>query len=342
MPILSLSRNLKTIVIHVAGWAAYLFTVILGAPDTDRNFWVYLFSVKIPVILLFYVCLYYIYPTYLFTKKYVKTGISLFSLIIFATLLRFFIAAVLTKFHFIDEISNAELRNQLWMQLRLNLAFIGISLALWYANRNIAIEKAKKEMENEILNAELKALKYQINPHFLYNTLSFMYAKALPVSDELSKAIAKLSEIMRYSLNGSSADGLVSIEKEVQHINNFIELQQLRFSNELFVEFDYRILSNERILPLILITFVENAFKHGVLNEKENPLRIHLTANTEEVNLKIINKTSYSVKETSSGIGLNNTIKRLQLAYPDKHTLLINEKNGFYTTELTLKNLAHD
>lgn len=338
MPIPNFNRKVKTMLIHIAGWAAYLSTVILGATKTDKHLGEYLLSVKIPVILLFYACLYYIYPNFLNKKKYIKLLLCLFILILFATVLRFFIAAFITRFHFFDEITTAELNKELWTQLRLNLAFVGISLALWFASRNVEIEKAKKEMENQVLNAELKALKYQINPHFLYNTLSFMYAKALPISDELSKAIGKLSQIMRYSLNSTAVDGQVSLQKEIEHINNFIELQQLRFSNNLFVEFYYNIIGKDKsILPLILITFVENAFKHGVLNEKEHPLIIDLMANDKELSFQIINKINRDIKEKSSGIGLNNIINRLQLAYPGKHNLLITEENNYYTAQLTLK-----
>ncbi|HLL44532.1 MAG TPA: sensor histidine kinase [Segetibacter sp.] len=338
MPIPKLRRQVKAVLIHTGGWAAYLFTVILGAIETDKDFWVYLISVQISLVLLFYTSLYYIFPNYLGKRKYFKLIVVMLALILLATILRFFIAAVITQFHFIDDITNEELNKESWMQLRLNLAFVGISLALWFAGRNAEIEKEKKEMENEVLNAELKALKYQINPHFLYNTLSFMYAKALPVSDELSKAIATLSEIMRYSLNGSNGHEHVSLKKEIQYIQNFIELQQLRFSNDLFVEFQHNITSpDEKILPLILITFVENAFKHGVLNDKENPLKINLLANDEELNFEVINKINRDAKEKSSGIGLNNIAKRLQLAYPGKHDLLITQENNYYTAQLTLK-----
>jgi LytS/YehU family sensor histidine kinase len=133
-------------------------------------------------------------------------------------------------------------------------------------------------------------------------------------------------------------DGLVSLQKEVEHIYNFIELQQLRFSNNLSVEFHSNIIGKDKsILPLILITFVENAFKHGVLNEKEHPLKIDLMANDKELNFQIINKINYDIKEKSSGIGLNNIMNRLQLAYSGKHNLLITEDNNYYTAQLTIK-----
>ena len=104
------------------------------------------------------------------------------------------------------------------------------------------------------------------------------------------------------------------------------------------MEFQHNITSpDEKILPLILITFVENAFKHGVLNDKENPLKINLLANDEELNFEVINKINRDAKEKSSGIGLNNIAKRLQLAYPGKHDLLITQENNYYTAQLTLK-----
>ena len=101
------SSKVKTVLIHMAGWAAYLFTVILGATEKDDDFWMYLVSVKIPIILLFYVCLYYIYPRYLATRKYIQLALSLFLLTLLATLLRFFITAFITQFHFVDTITHA-------------------------------------------------------------------------------------------------------------------------------------------------------------------------------------------------------------------------------------------
>ncbi len=324
-------KNIKITLIHISGWVAYLLTVVIGAEATNKDFWVYLFSAKIPVILLFYICLYYVYPAYLGEKKYFRLTVILLLLIAFLTLLRFFIAAVLTKFHFIDEISNAVLQNEIWKQLRLCLGFAGISLALWYANRNIVVE-------NELLNAELSALKHQINPHFLFNTFNYMYAKAMPLSNDLAKAIGKLAEMMRYSIGVSDGSGFVSIENEVSHIERYIELQQLRFDNLLNINLHIKIQQpGKKILQLVLMTFIENVFKHGELQEREAPVRIDLIADDEKVNFTLCNKIRKGIKERSSGIGLSNTIKRLQIAYPNKHELLITENEEIYKTELKLK-----
>ncbi len=331
-------KNLINIFLHVAGWTAYLTTVVVGTTLIDYDFWVYIISAKIPVILLFYFCLLYYFPKYLDTKKYWKLIVSLLILNFVAIGLRFFIASFLVKWHFLDETSHSELINYFWSQLRLNLAFITLAFAFWYARKNLQIERDKKVLENEVLNAQLNVLKYQINPHFLYNTLSFLYAKSLPLSKELSQAIGKLSEIMRYSLHENNGDKKVSVEREVQHIYNFIEIHQLRFDDELHVLFTEEIQAKEkRIIPLILIIFVENAFKHGILNDPLNPVKIHLKVNENSLLFSICNKINFGVKERSNGIGLPNIHKRLELSYPEKHELIVNKQKDFYSTELIIQ-----
>jgi sensor histidine kinase YesM len=129
-------------------------------------------------------------------------------------------------------------------------------------------EKETIQLEKENLQLENTALRAQINPHFLYNTLDFLYAKALPVSDELSDGVMKLSDIMRYSLKPQDAEGLVYLTDEAEHIQNIIEMNQLRFDNRLNIIYSANDIAEDiKIIPLVLITMVENVFKHGVSGE---------------------------------------------------------------------------
>jgi LytS/YehU family sensor histidine kinase len=180
-------------------------------------------------------------------------------------------------------------------------------------------------------------LKNQISPHFLYNTLSFLYTKALPLSKDLSDAIAKLSEMMRYSLNEIGKDDKVPLEKEITHLENFIEIHQLRFNRELniklIIEGDTR---QHKIMPLLLITFVENAIKHGKVHDPEQPLLIKMKMEKGIFNFFIKNKKSTGLKEKSSGIGLRNIKSRLALSYPDAHKLEIIDSSEDYTVCLTI------
>jgi len=195
----------------------------------------------------------------------------------------------------------------------------------------------QKVMEKEVVDARLQSLKYQINPHFLFNSLNFLYSQSLPLSDELARATMLLSKMMRYGLQENSEEAKVSLAGEVEHLQNFIEFNQLRFSNQLQIDFKTEgQIAIRRIMPLLLITFVENAFKYGELHQPENPLEIHLTVDSQKLTFFVKNKKRKGPKEDSTGIGLENIRKRLTLGYPERHSLVIKDNEDFYATELTV------
>lgn len=196
----------------------------------------------------------------------------------------------------------------------------------------------QKALEKEVVDARLQSLKYQINPHFLFNSLNFLYSQALPLSDELARATMLLSKMMRYGLQENSEESKVSLASEVEHMHNFIEFNQLRFSNQLQIDLRVNgVIAVRRIMPLLLITFVENAFKYGELHQADFPLQIYLTVDTEKLLFFVRNKKRKGPKEASTGIGIENIRSRLRLGYPDRHILTISEDDSFYTTELSIK-----
>lgn len=203
------------------------------------------------------------------------------------------------------------------------------------------LEEQKMELEVEKSQANFNFLKAQINPHFLHNTLNFLYAKSLPYSPELSEGILTLSDIMRYALSeGNSKDGKAPLKDEIEHVRNVIKIQQLRFSNKLNVQFDVEgIINGATIIPFVLITLVENAFKHGDLKTNESPIIIKLIVKQNQLNFYCRNKKKTGPKELSTGIGLNNIKKRLELAYVKNYSLNVIEDSDFYTTELTINKL---
>lgn len=195
----------------------------------------------------------------------------------------------------------------------------------------------QQRIENELVTAKLQTLKYQINPHFLFNSLNFLYAQSIPLSDNLSRATMLLSEIMRYGLQQND-EAKVPLENEIKHLENFVEFNRLRFSNRL--QIDFKVDGNtafRRIMPLLLITFVENAFKYGELHDVENPLKIHLKIDSKILYFEVKNKKRNGPKENSTGIGLTNIKSRLKLAYPDNHSLEIIDEERFFTTKLEIK-----
>jgi sensor histidine kinase YesM len=209
----------------------------------------------------------------------------------------------------------------------------------YQARNQKLLEERTFKLEKEKMQADYLFLKAQINPHFLHNTLNFLYARALPLSPELSEGILTLSEIMRYSLdNREDGDGKVLLSHEIGHLHNIIRMQQLRFGNTLQVQFNLvGEPDGKRILPFVLITLAENAFKHGELKSIENPVIINLEVCTNaKLHFVCSNKKKTGPKELSTGIGLDNTRKRLELAYGENYSLFIKNQRNIFTVDLTI------
>lgn len=200
------------------------------------------------------------------------------------------------------------------------------------------LEAQTLQLEIEKAHANLNFLKAQINPHFLHNTLNFLYAKSLPHSAELSEGILTLSDIMRYALSDPNLqDGKAALQDEIEHLRNVIRINQLRFNNNLQVQFEVNgTVNGIRIIPFVLITIVENAFKHGDLKTADYPIKVILSVTTNSLEFYCSNKKKLGPKEISTGIGLDNIRKRLDLAYGDKYVLAIKDEPGQYTTLLTI------
>jgi two-component system, LytTR family, sensor kinase len=200
------------------------------------------------------------------------------------------------------------------------------------------LEEQKMQLEVEKSQANFNFLKAQINPHFLHNTLNFLYAKSLPYSPELSEGILTLSDIMRYALSeGNTRDGRALLKDEIEHVRNVIKINQLRFSNNLHVQFDVEgMINGATIIPFVLITLVENAFKHGDLKSTDYPIMIKVKVEDHKLRFFCRNRKKAGPKELSTGIGLDNIKKRLELAYGKNYLLNIKDEAEFYTTELTI------
>ena len=203
------------------------------------------------------------------------------------------------------------------------------------------LEEQKMQLEVEKSQANFNFLKAQINPHFLHNTLNFLYAQSLPYSPELSEGILTLSDIMRYALSeGNARDGKAPLKDEIEHVRNVIKINQLRFSNNLNVQFDVQgVINGSTIIPFVLITLVENAFKHGDLKSNESPIAIRVNVEDGIIYFYCRNKKKSGPKELSTGIGLDNIKKRLELAYGRDHKLKVKDEGEYYTTELTINKL---
>lgn len=212
-------------------------------------------------------------------------------------------------------------------------------VAILFFSLVLSINNRWKQAEQEKLNAELSYLKAQINPHFLFNTLNTIYALAIEKSDKTAVAVVKLSEMMRYILTESEKDYTL-LENELSYIDNYVLLQQIRFGES--VRLSYHIegdVSGKKIAPLLLIPFIENAFKYGINAETDSKIKISIKTNASILNMEVENKKVLVQQNSneSSGIGIGNTKSRLRLLYPGRHLLSINEDTNLFSVKLELQ-----
>lgn len=232
-------------------------------------------------------------------------------------------------------------KNILWV-----VNYMFFALAYFYFVSSVEKQKAlmksreeKMAEEQAKIQIENTALKAQINPHFLYNTLDFLYAKALPHSAELSDGIIRLADIMRYSIKPHDSEGLARLEEEIEHLENVIDINRLRFNNSIYINFEVEGDPGQlRIIPLVLITLVENVLKHGRVNDPEYPASIRLAViQGNRLEFSTRNKKRSGPKELSTGIGLENIRKRLQSAYGNHASFSTEDADDFFYTQLSIQ-----
>jgi len=215
-----------------------------------------------------------------------------------------------------------------------------VSSGLWLAGEYQKSERSRMESENARLDAELAQLKSQINPHFLFNTLNGIYTLSLAKSDAAPEAILRLSHLLRY-VTGDAAADFVPVERDLEHLRYFVELHQMRLSSTTPVYFSIE--GNpepyHNIAPLLLLPFVENAFKFGVSTREETIIYIRVHVSYRELTFFCQNKIMRRHPDETgpSGIGIANTQRRLALLYPEKHHLNIREHNGLFQVNLTIQ-----
>ncbi len=318
-----------------------------GSREGDYTGYIQVTTVTPVIILLFYIN-FFLCTFYLAQKKWVYFLYSLLLFIVFLTLIYFALNSDIILLQ--KQLQTSHTIAAFNLLFRLAVYYIVLTListlywSITYASKktkeNLVMQLKLRNMENEKVLAERQFLQSQINPHFLYNTLNFFYAKSLKHSPELADSVLLLSNIMRYSLEQKeNSSGMAFLEDEIEHINNVIRINQFRFNNKLQIQF---LISGNtkkiRIVPLILITLVENAFKHGELLDPADPVLITLTINETKqlITFTVKNKKRKGPKESGTGIGLQNTKRRLEFAYGDNHTMQSNEEEDFYTASLQL------
>lgn len=332
------------IMIHLAGIIAYLtlpvFFMPLNEPVSSLFLTAYGRADMITYVLIlcyFYVNSYVLIPSLYFEKRYV-----LFALTSLLFLLAITTIPALVHMgppenrpppqgpHLMPRPAMDFLFNLQHKFLLFLMAFF-FSLVLRIGNR-------WKQAERERITAELSHLKAQVNPHFLFNTLNSIYSLALEKSDDTADAVVRLSGMMRYVISEADKD-FVSLEKEIRYVCDYVDLQKLRFGNAVHLDFSViGDMSGKIIAPLILIPFIENAFKHGVNPEEDSDILIHIKMKDGRLEMTVKNKIlpSMQQEEDRDSLGVKNTRNRLNHLYPSNHVLDIRETENEFLVVLNI------
>ena len=326
---------------HSSFWLVFLMVIIIL--DFSNTGWPLVFFNKLVDIsfyaLIVYVNLLWLIPKYLTSKKFgIYVGLLLLGVFIL-TPIKILIQVLLLAGE--PSFQLYYIKNQSYYFLSMFL--VGSTSTLY----NIMIEwfrhqSEKLELKTQTMRSELKFLRSQINPHFLFNTLNSLYALTLKKSDDAPEIVLKLSEMMRYMLYECN-ERRVPLFKEIAYVKNYIDLEKLRQHNQ--VDININIdgeVNNQTIAPLILIPFIENSFKHGLNSQiKHGYVNIDLVLTDNHLNFtvknsKLSNEPRKDYKK-SGGIGLVNVKRRLNLIYPDQYHLKIRNEPNNYTVTLDLK-----
>ncbi|MBB5634476.1 sensor histidine kinase YesM [Pedobacter cryoconitis] len=341
------NAKINLFLLHTAVWVAYVLyevTIVSLLGDKMPYFWDTLLHFALNIGL-FYGN--YIVIGYLLLKKYKIPYYILLCLLLLAiyTLLLYLLKTTSTKLNIPISYPITSYYTFIIQGIWRGMYFIGLSYGYWFARS--AIENEKKirikqseelNLQNEIVLTQLSFLKSQINPHFLFNTLNFLYSQVYGLSRETAGSILLLSDIMRYGLQNPDEDGKSYLNEEINHLKSYIAINQLRFDNKLHIvltlngQFEFR-----KVPSLILITIIENAFKHGDLNDPDFPCLINISVYDNLFDFYIINKKNHLTKPEPSGIGLVNIKQRLNIIYKSDYVWQIEEDENSYALKLQLK-----
>ena len=349
-----MTKKSQLIAIHILGSLAFLLLPIIAYPNfdefdnpfLDHRFPKVMFM-QLLLLLFFYLNYYYFLPQFYFKKELIKL------LTVVALTLMFILIvgnSLPPKPPKDDAPPRREQQNKIeerkprkpqnGIQLNrteytvIQFCFIFI-ISVFFKNT-----KRLEELNEEKIKSELSYLKAQINPHFLFNTLNSLYALTLEKSDAAPNAVLKLSGLMRYVVTESSQD-LVPLEKEINYLNDYIELQKLRMDDT--IKFLYEVKGSTlglTITPLILIPFIENAFKYGINPEENCEISIDILVENCNLELKVVNKIvvkSAFDDALKSEKGIASCLKRLNFIYPNKHSLELKNDEKQYTVLLKMQ-----
>lgn len=338
----------KRPVIHLVFWTLF---VLIGSfifsyqQNFPYAFFLMNFLVHLPVFVLFtYSIVYYLVPVYLLNHKYFQFFIMLILAAGLAVTVRILMGRYIYYKLFIPEVlypkewfnTDIFLVNLIWIIMPVVIFAMFKYYRNWMTSQTLANEAERKR-----LASELQLLKAQLNPHFLFNTFNNLYVLALQKSDKTPVIISKMSDLFHYVLYECNAEE-VPVTKEIKLIEDYIQLEELRYSDRLSITFEKEIDNPECLIPpMLLYTFVENCFKHGSSPDPGLPwirLKIRVRGNLFEFEASnSIPKVSCRKELPEGGVGLANIKRRLELIYPKDHQLEIKNENCIFSVRLLIR-----
>lgn len=339
-------KNYKVMISHLLFWLSFILYNMIDAGWGADDSWTFsiapsLLTDLIVVIPLVYINFYLLMPALYSKRKYVKYSCCFFLLLFIGGLAkRYFAFAIWLPLEHMDKPAIWQPDN-FWITARIIknsskiFPVIAASLILKLMSNAYRQERRLRAIEKEKFDAEIGLLKAQINPHFFFNTLNSLYFLTLEQSPKSPELVMHLSRLMRYMLYETSTD-LVLLTAELAHLENYIGIEQMRFGDRLELSFQYSgEIIGRRIAPLLLLPFVENAFKHGIENNG-GWVTIDLKVSKKRLYLKVENGFTGSTDPEHRGMGLQNVKRRLDLIYPSQHQLNIKQDNNIYQVDLKI------
>lgn len=332
----SIKSEYNGILIHTLVWAALIILLVYNKDMNNQSIFF-----KLPVNLsllyflinvgLFYFNVFVLHPKFLNKKKWLLYIVSIIISIALVYILQLFILH-----HFYPETEQLK-QGKIFTRI---ISSVILSMLYSLVRDKLMYEKEQRKRQAEQVAYELKFLRSQINPHFLFNVLTNLVSLARKKSDQLEPSLIMLSDLMRYMLH-DSVGKKIPLTDEINYLKSYIELQKLRFGDDIKIISHFDVNGKEESLtiePMLLIPFVENAFKHGTGWIEDPFIHIRLMTVNNQLMFDIKNKCSETTDTgyPDSGIGLANVSSRLNILYPNTHTLTIDKMDNIFHVQLTI------
>lgn len=332
--------GLQLLMLHIVFWIMLVLPPFLFRFNTPSNRFTEYSLYRILISNAFLAIIFYANAFYFFPSIFKKKGIWIYIIVIVAT-----IAGIWFFSQYLDD-NLFPVRRKWGRSVFSNIIsyvfIIGISCSYRIIIDHLKLQKDNKEKETENLKTELSFLRSQISPHFMFNVLNNLVSLARKKSDKMESALLQLSSLLRYMLYEGN-QGRISLRQEVKYLQGYIDLQKLRFGDDIDIEFTVNgEVDDFELEPMLLIPFVENAFKHGMGTIQNPIIRINMEVMDKKLRFEVENRIQPDgeSKDSSSGIGLANTTRRLDLLYQNLYDLKVTQENQKYI--VTLKLEMHD